>query len=140
MLGNDGRVHQRRRAPRGMLGEARAHGARPGGSMLGRSTLAAIPIAVVLLGCSNQGSGSLSPEAERGRQVYLAQCTACHAQDPAQNGPLGPAVKGSSRALLEARVLHGTYPPGYTPKRSSAIMQPLPHLAGSLDDLTAFLK
>jgi mono/diheme cytochrome c family protein len=108
--------------------------------MLGRRALAVIPLAVALVACSNQGGGSPSPEAERGRQVYLAQCTACHAQDPAQNGPLGPAVKGSSRELLEARILHGTYPPGYTPKRPSAIMQPLPHLAGSLDDLTAFLK
>jgi mono/diheme cytochrome c family protein len=68
--------------------------------MLGRSALATIPLTFVLVGCSNQGGGSLSPEAERGRQVYLAQCTACHAQDPAQNGPLGPAVKGSSRELL----------------------------------------
>ena len=107
--------------------------------MLDRRVLVVVPLAAVLVGCSNQGS-SLSPEAERGRQVYVAQCTACHAADPAQNGPLGPAVKGSSRELLEARVLHGTYPPGYTPKRTSAIMQPLPHLAGSLDDLAAFLR
>ena len=107
--------------------------------MLDRRALVVVPLAAVLVGCSNQGS-SLSPAAERGRQVYLAQCSACHAQDPAQNGPLGPAVKGSSRALLEARVLHGTYPPGYTPKRTSAIMQPLPNVAGSLDDLEAFLR
>ena len=107
--------------------------------MLRRRVVVVISLAAALVGCSNQGS-SLSPEAERGRQVYLAQCAACHAQDPAQNGPLGPAVKGSSRELLEARVLHGTYPPGYTPKRTSAIMQPLPNLAGSLDDLAAFLR
>jgi len=107
--------------------------------MLGRRALAVIPLAAVLASCSNQGS-SLSPQAERGRQVYIAQCTSCHAVDPTQNGPLGPAVKGSSRALLEARILRGAYPPGYTPKRPSAIMQPLPHLAGSLDDLAAFLR
>jgi mono/diheme cytochrome c family protein len=107
--------------------------------MLNRRVLVVVPLAAALVGCSNQG-GSLSPEAERGRQVYVAQCTACHATDPAQNGPLGPAVKGASRELLEARILHGAYPPGYTPKRTSAIMQPLPHLAGSLDDLAAFLR
>jgi hypothetical protein len=49
-------------------------------------------------------------------------------------------VRGASRELLEARILRGAYPPGYTPKRPSAIMQPMPHLAGSLDDLAAFLK
>jgi hypothetical protein len=37
-------------------------------------------------------------------------------------------------------VVRGTYPPGYTPKRPSAIMQPMPNLAGSVDDLTAYLR
>jgi mono/diheme cytochrome c family protein len=107
--------------------------------MLDRRVLAVVPLAAALAGCSGQGGG-LSPQAERGRQVYVAQCTSCHAVDPAQNGPLGPAVKGSSRELLEARLLRGSYPSGYTPKRPSAIMQPLPHLAGSLDDLAAYLR
>ena len=103
--------------------------------MLDRRAFVVIPISAALVGCS--GQSALSPEAERGRQVYLAHCTSCHSSDPAQNGPLGPAVKGSSRALLEARLLRGAYPPGYTP---SAVMQPMPHLAGSLDDLGAFLQ
>ena len=107
--------------------------------MLDRRILAVILLAAGLAGCSGQES-ALSPEAERGRQIYLAQCTSCHSSDPVQNGPLGPVVKGSSRELLEARLLRGTYPPGYTPKRPSAIMQPMPHLAGSLDDLAAYLR
>jgi mono/diheme cytochrome c family protein len=106
--------------------------------MLDRRAFVVIAVSAALAGCS--GQSALSPEAERGRHVYLAQCTSCHSSDPAQNGPLGPAVKGSSRALLEARLLRGAYPPGYTPKRPSAVMQPMPHLAGSLDDLTAFLR
>ena len=106
--------------------------------MLDRRAFVVIAISAALAGCS--GQSALSPEAERGRQVYLAHCTSCHSSDPAQNGPLGPAVKGSSRALLEARLLRGAYPPGYTPKRPSAVMQPMPHLAGSLDDLGAFLR
>jgi mono/diheme cytochrome c family protein len=107
--------------------------------MRARRVLVVVPLAAVLAGCG-QGGSSLGPEAERGRQVYVANCTSCHATDPAQNGPLGPAVRGASRELLEARILRGAYPPGYTPKRPSAIMQPMPHLAGSLDDLAAFLK
>jgi mono/diheme cytochrome c family protein len=105
--------------------------------MRGRLTLAAI-VLVAVAGCS--GPTGLSPEAERGRQAYLAYCSSCHAADPAQNGPLGPAVKGSRKELLEARVLRGGYPPGYTPKRPSAVMQPMPHVAGSLDDLAAYLR
>lgn len=106
--------------------------------MLDRRVLAVIVLAAAVAGCSSQET--LSPEAERGRQIYLAQCTSCHSSDPVQNGPLGPAVKGSSRELLEARLLRGTYPPGYTRKRPSAVMQPMPHLAGSLDDLAAYLR
>jgi mono/diheme cytochrome c family protein len=107
--------------------------------MVDRRVLAVLVFAVMAVGCSGQGSG-LSPEAERGRQVYVAQCTSCHSPDPAQNGPLGPAVRGSPRDLLEARLLRGTYPSGYTPKRPSAVMQPMPHLAGNLDDLAAYLR
>ena len=105
--------------------------------MLGRSMLAAVVLAA-LAGCS--GQSGLSPEAERGRQAYLANCSSCHSADPAQNGPLGPAVRGASRELIEARVLRGVYPPGYTPKRPSAVMQPMPHLAPSIDDLAAYLR
>jgi mono/diheme cytochrome c family protein len=107
--------------------------------MLDRRVLTLIAFAAALAGCSGQG-GSLSPEAERGRQVYTAQCTSCHSPDPTKDGPLGPAVKGSSRELLEARLLRGAYPPAYKPKRPSAVMQPMPHLAGSLGDLAAYLR
>jgi len=104
-----------------------------------RRALLLVVLSAGLAACSGAGEG-LSPEAERGRQLYLAQCSACHAPDPAKDGPLGPAVKGSSRELLEARILRAQYPPGYTPKRPSAVMQPLPQLAGSLDDLAAYLR
>jgi mono/diheme cytochrome c family protein len=106
--------------------------------MLQPRVLVVLALAAALAACGQERS--LSPEAERCRHVYVANCTSCHSIDPAQNGPLGPAVKGSSRELLEARVLRGVYPPGYTPKRPSAIMQPMPHLAGSLDDLAAYLR
>ena len=87
-----------------------------------------------------QPAATLSPEAEKGRAVYQANCTACHNADPAQVGAVGPAVKGASRELLEARLVRGTYPPGYTPKRTTTLMVPLPQLAGDVDALTAFLK
>ncbi len=87
----------------------------------------------------NSASGPLSQAAQRGRAVYQSSCIACHNADPKQDGPLGPAVFGSSLELLEARVLGGEYPAGYTPKRASRTMQPLPHLRPQLADLQAFL-
>jgi mono/diheme cytochrome c family protein len=78
--------------------------------------------------------------ADKGKQVWLSQCVACHNTDPAKDGPIGPAVRGSSQALLEARVLRGTYPPGYTPKRDSKVMPPRPDLVASVPDLAAYLR
>ena len=77
---------------------------------------------------------------EKGRQVWLAQCVQCHHRDPEKVGPVGPAVKGASAALVEARVLRAGYPPGYTPKRDSRVMLARPDLAGSVADLASFLR
>ena len=84
-------------------------------------------VALALTGCEQR----LSPSAERGT---------CHGPDPAQAGPVGPAVKGSSRELLEAKVLRGAYPPGYTPKRSTKVMVPMPALAGEIGALADYLR
>jgi len=73
----------------------------------------------LLAGCSESTE---SPLVKQGKQVYLAQCTACHAFDPSQPGAVGPEVKGASRELLEAKLLRGTYPPGYRPKRPTSAM------------------
>lgn len=75
----------------------------------------------------------------RGRTVYQTNCIACHNPDPTQTGSLGPEITGSSRELLEARILHGEYPEGYEPKRETQQMIPLPHLEADLDALAAFL-
>ncbi len=80
------------------------------------------------------------PNADRGRRLYLVNCIACHNRDPAKKGATGPAIKGSSEALLQARVLHKSYPPGYVPKRKSNAMTALPHLRKSSPDLAAFLR
>ena len=77
--------------------------------------------------------------AARGRGVYMANCIACHNQDPRSVGAIGPAIAGSSLELLEAKVLRGEYPPGYTPKRDSRAMIPLPYVENELPALSAFL-
>jgi len=119
-----------------------------GGRAAGAFALRTIPLAafaflLTLQGCSDDSTPSgtkTADDAARGRAVYLSQCTACHASDPAKNGPLGPAIKGSSRALLEAKVLRGSYPPGYRPKRNTAVMPPQPQLTPAIPDLDAFLR
>jgi mono/diheme cytochrome c family protein len=96
-----------------------------------------LALTVAASGCSESG---LSPSAERGRQVYLAHCIACHNTDPAQPGPVGPPLKGAPRELLEAKTLKGTYPPGYTPKRPTQIMTPIPAVAPDIAALADYLR
>lgn len=81
-----------------------------------------------------------SGDPKRGGQVYMQHCAACHGPDPAQDGPVGPRIKGATRALIEARVLRGGYPPGYRPKRATKLMPPLPQLDVELSHIAAFLR
>jgi mono/diheme cytochrome c family protein len=76
---------------------------------------------------------------EEGRKVFLINCASCHNINPNLDGSVGPAIAGSPRALVEARVLHQSYPPGYKPKRNTHLMRAMPWLAPKIDDLTAFL-
>lgn len=76
----------------------------------------------------------------RGHAIYQTNCTACHNADPRQAGSLGPDVYGSSKSLLEARILRADYPPDYKAKRMTHVMNPLPHLKNEIDALHAFLN
>lgn len=87
-------------------------------------------------GANDSAKGDLVAE---GRSAYLGNCIACHNPDPTQDGALGPAVAGASRPLLEARVLRGEYPEGYTPKRDTKNMIPMPFLEGKIPALAAYL-
>src|SRR5918993_6074661 len=77
--------------------------------------LAIIFCATALSACSKDSDpssqASKDPDWERGRAVYVANCVACHNSDPAKDGPLGPALKGLPRELIESRGLSTEYPP-----------------------------
>ena len=77
--------------------------------------------------------------ADAGSRAYRANCIACHNFDPEREGTLGPAIAGSSRELIEARVLRADYPPGYTPKRDTRLMPAQPYLRGEVESLAAYL-
>jgi len=78
--------------------------------------------------------------AAQGRQAYLSNCIACHNPDPKLEGALGPAVAGASAELIEARVMRGEYPAGYTPKRDTRAMIPMPFLQAQIPALAAYLE
>jgi len=92
--------------------------------------------AVVLVAACN----SKPPDpVEKGRMVYITNCVVCHNPNPNLPGSQGPAIAGSSQVLLEARLLHLTYPPGYTPKWKTHAMRAFPQLKNQIGDLYAFL-
>ncbi len=94
--------------------------------------------------CSKNSDDSPSagkdPDWQRGRAVYLANCVACHNNDPSKDGPIGPALKGSSEELIKWRVLRTEYPPGYQPKRNTKVMPTFPFLKTEIPYLAAYLR
>jgi mono/diheme cytochrome c family protein len=96
----------------------------------------AICAALATIACQQK---KLTP-VERGRIIYMTNCVVCHNRDPNLPGSEGPPIAGSSRALVEARVLHLAYPPGYAPKRSTHLMRAIPTLAPEVGNLAAFLQ
>ena len=94
-------------------------------------------LAIAVAGC---GPSKPQTPAEKGRIVYMTNCVVCHNSDPNLAGSQGPPIAGSSKELIEDRVLYLKYPPGYTPKRTTHAMRALPQLANQIDNLTAFLQ
>lgn len=103
------------------------------------SRFACLVAALLLSGCGERDKAADTPEA-RGRRAYMTYCVVCHNADPTKDGTTGPALAGSSRELLEARVLSQNYPPGYKPKRTTHTMPAYPQVKSRIADLAAFLN
>lgn len=105
------------------------------------AVLAGLALAVLVLALPSTGLGAGKGNSDVGEQVYRVNCFVCHGVDPANDGPLGPSIEGSSRELLQIRLQKGGthYPPGYKPKRTTAVMPPMAYLLPQLDDLLAYL-
>jgi mono/diheme cytochrome c family protein len=95
--------------------------------------------AIAALACAGESEESGDPAVARGAKIYRNICVVCHNPNPNQDGPLGPAIAGANRELLEARLLRGEYPDGYTPKRNTQQMPRFEFLEPNLDDIAAFL-
>jgi mono/diheme cytochrome c family protein len=90
--------------------------------------------------CGKKQAAGGVPDVEAGRAIFLSHCIACHNVDPSHDGSLGPAIKGSSLELLQARVMRGEYPPGYAPKRDTKIMVKLPITEEDVEKIHKFLN
>lgn len=75
----------------------------------------------------------------RGRHYYHNVCIACHNGDPTRDGTLGPALAGVSLDVIEAKVMRGEYPEGYTPRRNTSTMPAFAYLEPELPGIAAYL-
>jgi mono/diheme cytochrome c family protein len=97
-------------------------------------------LATLELSCTKPPQRPLSEIEQRGQALYLSNCIACHNPNPKTSGSLGPEVAGASLILLEKRILEGSYPEGYLPKRKTKMMLPLTHLKDDIPALYAYLN
>ena len=99
---------------------------------------------LIFAACSKESDQSSpaakDPDWQRGRAVYVANCVACHNNDPSKDGPIGPAIKGSPKELVQSRVLRTEYPADYKPKRPTKVMPQFPYLESEIPYLAAYLR
>jgi mono/diheme cytochrome c family protein len=127
-------------APEGRLSFSGRAGLLRTGARLAAVAFAAACILQLWTACNKKESAGGDPDVEAGRAMYLSHCIACHNVNPAQDGSLGPAIKGSPLELVQARVLRGEYPPGYKPKRTTHIMVRLPLTEEDVAKIHKFLN
>jgi mono/diheme cytochrome c family protein len=92
------------------------------------------------VGATDGAATQADPKVEAGQRVYKLNCTQCHNANPSVVGAIGPEIAGSSRELIETRVLGAAYPPGYQPKRQTKTMPAMPFLKNEIENLTAYLQ
>ena len=105
----------------------------------GNSRLSLVLVAIAAVTCAGESEESGDPAVARGEKIYRNVCVVCHNADPNQADSLGPEIASASRELLEAKLLRGEYPAGYTPKRNTQQMSRFEYLEPNLDDIAAFL-
>jgi len=76
----------------------------------------------------------------KGKAIYRRNCISCHNINPKLVGSVGPDLYGSSLDLLRSKVIYGTYPKGYKPKRNTKIMPKFPSLEPNIEAIKEFLN
>jgi mono/diheme cytochrome c family protein len=112
-----------------------------------RFTRALVLAAVAALACGDSDAskgdaaeqGGVTDQVARGKHYYQNVCIACHHGDPNVDGTLGPALAGSPLEVIEAKVMRGEYPEGYTAKRDTATMPRFEFLGPELANIAAYL-
>ena len=92
--------------------------------------------AACALACKPGGETSA---VEKGKLAYVANCIACHNADPTKDGTIGPAIAGSSLALVARACCRPSIRPATRPSATADLMPAQPFLSADVPDLAAYL-
>lgn len=88
---------------------------------------------LTLVGCKIN-----SADVNKGKAIYYANCITCHG-DP-NFGSMAPAIINADKELLYYKVIKGTYPVSYFPKRKTKLMPVMPELENEIQFIDEYLK
>jgi mono/diheme cytochrome c family protein len=101
-------------------------------------------ILFLIFSCKEKVPSTRTAEEEKlytqGKKVYMTVCITCHNPDPKFDGSIGPANYGSSLELLRTKVVKGSYPDGYKPKRNTKLMPSFEEHSKDIEALHVFLN
>jgi mono/diheme cytochrome c family protein len=75
-----------------------------------------------------------------GKSIYMQNCIKCHGANPNYAGSLGPDLVSTPRDVLKSKVVDGTYPEDYEPKRKSKLMPKFPQLSENIEALHLYIQ
>lgn len=85
-----------------------------------------------------------SPDIEKGRRLFMANCLQCHSRDPNMRGSIGPEMVDAPLEVMTSKIMTGKYPEklpeGFVPKRKTRAMRPIPKLKNDIPDIWAFVQ
>ncbi len=83
---------------------------------------------------------SFNSEANEGKQIYTSVCMKCHNANPSKPGSIGPDLYTTPLAVFKTKVVTGTYPAGYKPKRKTRIMPKFHHLTTKVNLVYNYIR
>lgn len=75
-----------------------------------------------------------------GKRIYTLTCIKCHNKDPHIKGSIAPDLFTTPREVFHTKVITGTYPDGYTPKRKTKVMPKFKHLTNDVDKIYDYIQ
>ena len=77
---------------------------------------------------------------QEGKRIYIMTCTKCHNTNPNKAGIIGPDLYSTPLEVFESKVIKGTYPNGYKPKRKTRVMPKFKNLTNKIDAIYNYIR